>query len=443
MDANAQITPFSHIIAGIDYMGRGAHFRNNLTDRQVKAIKPTERVQRIGDGAGLYLVIDQAGAKGTAAKRWQCRVTVRSFEGGRGQAVVIGLGNVRDVSLAAARERAQLYRTIAREGRDPRTVRVDRDRDGRLVVVDWHPGTTRQTRRNNPTFATAFEEFAEFRRKGLTSEKFAGQWQRDVERHAYPVIADQHVADIGPAEISATLAPIWHDTADTARKVAQRLAGFFEYAIGRDWHGGPNPVPIARAGLGKQSDVVQHRPALNWQDAPAFYRSIDELHCEESTKLALRALMLTAARSIEVRCATWPEIDLQARTWARPAEHMKARRAHVVPVTDGLAVVLEHAAAMFGRRGLIFPGRWPGRPMSDSTLSRTLGRAGHHGKVTVHGMRSTFRVWAGETGADEIAAEHQLAHEVGGKVERAYARSDLLDRRRVLMAAWDAFLTAE
>ncbi|MFY0615476.1 MAG: integrase arm-type DNA-binding domain-containing protein [Hyphomicrobiaceae bacterium] len=409
-------------------MGRGAHFRNRLTASQIRAIKPTEKEQRVGDGAGLYLCVDSISKGGS--KRWAFRCTIADHSTGRGKLKTFGFGHISDVTLAQARERASLYRSLAHEGTDPRSVAIGRDDDGKLAVLDW-------SRRSSPAFAEAFDEFAKFREGRLTSDKFAKQWRRDVERFCLPAFGAKQVPDIDVADVMAALAPAWHNTPDTARKVGQRLGAFFDYALGQSWHRGPNPVPIARASLGKQSDRVKHRPALPWQDVPTLYSSIDDWEIEVTTRLALRAVILTGSRSKEVREATHGEIDRKRKIWTRPAEHMKTRVEHRIPLTPGVAGLIEEAQIRFPESDLIFPGR-SGRVTSDGTLQMALKR--HHGPgVTVAGFRSSFRDWVSENDRDSEAAEQQLAH-VAGKVVRAYARSDLLTRRITLMREWENYV---
>lgn len=419
-------------------MSRGARFRNALTDRRIKALKPGEKSQNIADGGGLYLKIGAVSKGG--GKSWVVRVTVRDKTKPAGQLVQCGLGSVRDLPLAEAREWAQTFRTVALEGRDPRTVKIERDRDGRLRVADWHPAVPlRQGARNNPTFSEAFDQFFEFRSAKLTSEKFARQWRRDVERFAEPVFGDRRVASITSADIVTVLEPIWFSKSDTAGKVFQRLAAFFDYAMSKGWHSGPNPASVAKSGLGRQPERSERRASLHWTLAPSFYQQISSLPASESTRLALRTVILTASRSIEVRLAEWNEIDMDARVWMRPASHMKTREAHAVPITDELAAVFEAAAVLFGREGLLFPGL-KGKALSENTLIMPLKRIEMNKKASVHGFRSTFRSWAQDRRHDFHACELQLAHRVGSEVVRAYARSDLMDIRREVMEAWEAFL---
>lgn len=421
-------------------MARGARFRLALTPTKIKGLKPTDKTQRIADGDGLYLVVAPI-AKG-GGKTWQFRATVRDNMGGRGQLYTRGLGNIRDIPLADAREWSGVMRSVCRQGRSPATVKIDRNRDGKLEVVDWHPNEPQVSNRRNPTFAKAFEAFFAFRRQRLTSEAFEKQWFRDVERLAFPHIGGKPIGAIGHADITTVLEPIWLAKPDTASKVAQRLEGCFEFARAKGWYSSDNPVKTARAGLGVQPDVSENRPAMDWRELPGFWQRIDDLPARLETRMALRALILTASRSKEVRFARFDQLDEKRNAWVRPAELMKTKEPHAVPITPQLAAIFDEARLRFRVKsgGLIFPGTKPRQPMSDSSLSKLMRSAGFQGMATPHGFRSTFRDWAADNGESSDAAERQLAHVLSG-VRSAYERTQLFDARIILMHRWNLFVT--
>jgi integrase len=209
------------------------------------------------------------------------------------------------------------------------------------------------------------------------------------------------------------------------------------FAKSRGWR--TEPVPLAKEitdGLAKQPKSQGFR-AMPYKALPAFMAS--EIDKDDSpARLALLFTILTAARSGEARKATWAEIDLEDRLWRRPADHMKSRKAHDVPLCDAALSILARAKALKDKSGLIFPNS-RGKALSDAALGKMLALAGCGD--TVHGFRSTFRDWAAEKmpTVPYIVAELALAHETGDATERAYLRSDLLDMRRALMAAWGQF----
>ena len=234
------------------------------------------------------------------------------------------------------------------------------------------------------------------------------------------------------------LTPIWHVKAETARAVRQRIRSVLEWAIAMDLRA-DNPCDRVLPVLGPQNDIVTHRLALPHRDVAA---AIETVRASGSTqpavKLAFEFLVLTAARSGEVRLATWDEIDITGRVWTIPAMRMKAKREHRVPLCRRALDILDAARALGDSNPLVFPMR-SGKPISASTLPKMLQ---YHRIVAVaHGFRSSFRDWAAEeTDHPREVIEAALAHVVQNKVEAAYARSDLFERRRRLMDDWAAYV---
>jgi len=372
-----------------------------LTVQKIKALKePGHYV----DGDGLALVIGRRGGKS-----WILRTMVQ------GRRRDIGLGGLSWVTLAEAREKARTLRKIARDGGDPFTARAGDapcpsfEEAARIVHRDHVVGTAK-------------------------NEKHRAQWINTLRDYAFPTIGAKPVRDVDQADMLRVLSPIWTEKPETARRVRQRLRTVIDWARAAGHFEGVNPIEGVEKGLARQRDRVRHHAAMPWEAVPSFLRLLDD---GRVATFALRFLILTAARTGEVIGARWSEIDRGQRLWNVPEGRMKARRAHRVPLTDDAVAVLD------GMRGLdadfIFPGQKRGRPLSNMAMVQVLRRVGRH-DVTVHGFRSSFRDWAEEKGGlPREVAELCLAHEVGNAVERAYRRSDLLDKRRTLMERWARF----
>ena len=360
-----------------------------------------------------------------------------------------GLGGYPAVSLTEARKAAEAYRVALRSGQQPRPTQPK--------------ARQRRAEARSLTVAEAARRVHEAKVRGgrLANPKHSLNWLQVLERHAFPAIGDMPVAQVTKRDVVELLEPIWDRLPDTARRVRQRLRATFTWALGFDLIAGPNPAGEAIEGLiaewGRRPRAV-HYSALDYRDVAAALETIKRSQGMRETWLALRFLILTAARSGEVRGATWSEIDMKARVWTVPAERMKAGKPHRVPLSmqaDVGAVGGQggHTAAPEAPAGLqrwrlrprsmeapinpnelVFPNP-SGRPLSDNALSLRAKKDGL-GYVP-HGFRSSFLDWAAEqSDASREAIEMSLAHIVGGPVERAYFRSDLLEQRRRLLQAW-------
>lgn len=380
-------------------MPREVH--NQLTAAQVAR---TRKPGRFADGNGLYLLIAETGAK-----FWIWRGVVR------GRRRELGLGPVRLYSLAEARETAREYRKMAREGRDPKAERDD-------------------ARRKRMTFREAADRYFKEAIEPAQTPGEATRWRGMINLYAIPKIGTVEVASATPDDVLTVLRPIWLAKPETARRVLARVRHVFDWCAVGGHRTDANPTASVRAALPKHGDRKQHFTALPYADLPALLRRIEA--AKGMGALALRFTILTAARSGEVRGATWAEIDLGAATWAIPGSRMKMGAAHRVPLSAPALAILRHIQPLGG--DLVFPSTKPGRPLSDMTLSAVLRRLDV--PVTVHGFRSTFRDWAEEqTDYAHEVKEQALAHKIGGAVERAYRRTDLFDRRRALMDEWAAY----
>lgn len=379
-------------------------------DKKLTALKVNQATKpgRYADGNGLYLVVEISGAK-----RWLLRLVVN------GRRRDMGLGSARLVPLAEARELALANRKLAREGGDPIAARAA----ARKIV---------------PTFKEAAEKVHAEHKAGWKNGRHVHQWLNTLTEYAFPVIGDLRVNAIATPDILKVLTPIWLTKPETARRVRQRTGTVLDWAKTAGYRVGDNPVAGVQKGLPKQGRGDDHHAALPFAQVPAFVKT---LRADKPTpgKLAFEFLILTATRTSEVLLATWDEVDFDDKLWTIPAARMKAKRIHRVPLSTRACEILETMKATTGRKGYIFPGAKPGKPLSNMAFLQFLRRKKLD--ITAHGFRSSFRDWAAETTsfAREVA-EMSLAHTVANKVEAAYRRGDLLEKRRELMEDWDTFL---
>ena len=362
------------------------------------------------DGGGLWLHVRDTGGQ------WVLRYSVM------GQRREMGLGAVRDVSLKEAREYAERYRRMAREGIDP--------------IRERRQQKTAMLRPDNNLNDIAREAF-ESRKSQLKDDGKAGRWFSPLEIHVLPKLGRMPVEEISARDVKEALAPIWHTKAETARKAANRLQIVIKHAAAMELNVDIGMVDKAKQLLGRPRHTPQNTPSMSWQDAPAFYASLAE---PTITHLALRLLMLTGSRSMPIRFA---HVDqLKNDVWIIPAANMKAmvgkaRDFHIPLSTEALSVW--QTATQFARDGYLFPGTRKG-VISDATMSRLMERRGLEARP--HGFRSTFRTWlTDQTDASYEIGETILAHQVGNAVHRAYQHSDMLEQRRPYMDQWAMYLT--
>ena len=382
----------------------------NLTATKVKAIKEPGRYS---DGRGLLLVV-----RGSGAKSWILRVQVS------GRRHDIGLGSETDVSLSAARERAVETRKAIREGVDPKTLWKN---SGRIQGA-------------SVTFETLATEFHDKHKENWRNAKHREQWISTLREYAFPKIGRKPVDAVASRDIIEVVSPIWHSKPETGRRVLQRILAVLNFAHAMEYRDHEAPARSVRAGLGKQRAKPTHFASVPYAEMPEL---MARLMAKDTTgSLALQFLVLTAARSGEVRHAVWSEIDLEKALWTVPADRMKARVEHQVPLSPEAVAILQRALQLRERKdGLVFPSS-RGGALSDMTLLKAI-RSVSEGSATVHGCRSSFRDWAAErTSYPAAAAEAALAHTIINKAEAAYHRTNYLDARRAMMTDWAAFLSA-
>ena len=372
--------------------------RKKLTDAFVRCV---DRAGKYGDEHGLILRV-----RPTGSKQWIWRGTV----GGR--RVDLGLGGYPYTTLREARERAFECRKASRAGRDPRVLN-----------------------RRCPTFAEAVETvIAMHRPSWRPGGESEANWRRTLSTYAVPRLGQMQVDQITSADIMAVLQPIWNEKAVTARRVRQRIGAVMRWAIAQG-HRPDNPAgdPITAA-LPRNGRQSRHFKALPHREVAAALTTVRESSSAAGVRLSLEFLVLTAARSGEVRGARWEEIDDEAAVWRVPGVRTKTGRSHRVPLSRRALEVLDEARAAGGGDPIFRAVPSRRRPLATGVWRALLRRL--RIDATVHGFRSSFRDWCGETGVPREVAEACLAHAIRNQAEAAYARSDLLERRREVMEAW-------
>ncbi len=364
----------------------------------IKFVTSVSKPGYYGDGVhNLFLKVASGGTKS-----WCVRVQKH------GKVSAFGLGSVRDVTLSAARIAAADLHKNLRAGVDPRRPA------GAL------------------SFGEAADSFIAAHRSSWKHQRQERQWRASLRIHAHAINA-MPLGQIDVGAVLKVLTPLWSKKPAAARELRQRIEAILAWARAQGFTTGDNPaqwrghlehiLPAPSA-----VHATEHHRALPYAEVPEFLRELRTR--EEPSAPALAFLILTAVRSDEVRLATWPEIDLQARTWTIPGERMKLRKPHVVPLSDAAVAILQ---ALPHRTGFLFPGRRG--PVGNSVMFMLTQRL--RPGVTVHGFRSCFCDWAAEVvGAEDYLIESALAHSAGDQVRRAYRRSELIEPRRVLMQRW-------
>ncbi len=382
---------------------RGRHPHNALSPAFVRNVR---EAGRYCDGNGLYLDVRPSGSRG-----WIERLTIR------GRRTELGLGGYPLVSLKEAREKAFANRKLAREGGDPLS--------------------EKRRAESMPTFAGTAHRVWKQLRPGWRSNRHAQVWLNSLERHVFPRIGGMPVSEVTSADVIGILAPMWHGKPALARKLRQRMRAVMEWSVAMGLRQ-DNPCDRVGPVLGVQGNRTQHLQALPHGEVASAIRTVRAAKGRPVVKLAFEFLVLTAARSREVRGAVWREIDGDGAVWTIPAARTKGNREHRVPLSRRALEILEEARGI-GRGGaLVFPGV-RGGPLGRTAIWHLLKAC--KVEAVPHGFRSSFRDWAAEeTDHPREVAEAALAHKVRSQVEAAYRRTDLFERRRRLMDEWSAYL---
>ncbi|OYZ08253.1 MAG: integrase [Novosphingobium sp. 28-62-57] len=398
--------------------------QNALTPLFVKNAKPG----RYADGGGLYLLVKDGGAKS-----WLFRATVA------GKVRDIGLGSAAPgaISLAKARELAREKAQEVASGAIPVSDRKKRVQAAKAAQAEQAKAKT---------FKQLAEAFIDLRETGWRNDKHKAQWRSTLETYAYPVFGNLPVSDVTTDHVLDVLRPIWSAKPETASRVRGRIENIMDAARFQGLRTGDNPARWKGHldfVLPKPNKMARgHHAALPYAELPSFMA--DLAGREALAAKALQFAILTATRSGEVLGATWAEIDLDAAIWTIPADRMKAAKEHRVPLSARAVEILQEVQGLNTldmKSAAVFPGNSGGK-LSGMAMAMLLRRM-ERGDITVHGFRSTFREWAGETTAfAREVVEHALAHQLADKAEAAYQRGSLFPKRVKLMQAWADYCTS-
>lgn len=348
----------------------------------------------------------------TGAKSWVQRITIR------GKRTEMGLGSASLVTLAEARAAALENHRMARADGDPLQAR-------RASVA-------------LPTFEEAARKVHALHLPTWKNKKHGAQFISTLETYAFPTIGQRKVSEVTSADVLTILTPIWTTKAETARRVRQRIGTVMKWCIAQGWRL-DNPAENITQALPKVDVEPEHFASLPYDRVSECIAAVRASEAMVSTKLCFEFGVLTCARSTQLRKAAWEQIDMDAAIWSIPSEGMKGNRPHRVPLSPRALAILAEAKALGDGTGLIFPGAKAGAPLSDGTLRKLIRERGF--EVDIHGFRTSFRTWSQEkTNFPREVLEAAMSHAVGDAVERAYARSDVLERRREVMNAWASFL---
>lgn len=393
-----------------------------LTDTKARSVKPGSAPLAHGGITGLALHPSPS-QKGHG--KWVLRYVSPVTKKRRNA----GLGSYPDISLADAAQRARVMREQIARGQDPLETKV-----------------AEATKPRIPNLREAAEVLHRELAPGWKNAKHSQQWINTLKEYALPVIGSLALDQIQPRHIADALRPIWLSKPETASRVKQRL----HMVMAWGWAHGfctANPVDVVSHLLPQQPGKAvrtQHQPAMPWKDVPSFVAKYLR-NPESVTETALKLLILTATRSGEIRGAAWSEFDLEKAIWTIPAERMKAKQAHRIPLSKQALDIVKRQYGL--HEVLVFPSARDEKVLSDMTLTAFLRRTKATSDVagrsaTAHGFRSSFRDWASEKGYSRDLAERALAHTVQNKVEAAYHRTDLLEQRSLLMQAWANHVTS-
>jgi integrase len=388
-----------------------------MANGNLSAVRVTKLKEQgyYGDGGGLYLQVSPAGTKS-----WIFRFKMN------GKSREMGLGSLATIGLAGARDAAAECRRRVLEGVDPIEARKAVKDQGRLEAA------------KAMTFKACAAAYIDAHRAGWKNAKHASQWENTLATYADPVFGTLPVQSVDTALVMKVLEPVWKTKTETATRLRGRIESILDWAKVRGLRAGENPARWKGhldTLLPARSKVqaVEHHAALPYAETGAFMHLL-----RDETGVGARALeflILTAARTGEVIGATWGEFDLAQNVWTVPAERMKAKREHRVPLSPAAVKVLTAMQAI-RTNDFVFPGGKAGKPLSNMAMLALLKRM-ERADLTAHGFRSTFRDWAAEcTAYPGEVAEAALAHTVGDKVEAAYRRGDLFEKRRRLMNDW-------
>jgi len=380
-----------------------------LTDSQCRNAKPKEKPYKLTDSNGLYLEVRSNGSK-----LWRYRYRINGKEN------LFAVGDYPAIGLAGAR--------------------LARDEARKLVKEGIHPSQQRQTDRLRRSLdaGSTFQAVAEAWIKenaGHWSANYLRQIRQRLAGDAFPYIGALPIKSVSPAHVKDVLKRLEKRGSPASAKLLRTwIGGVFRYAAG-ELLAETDPTWPLRNSI--KVPKAQHIAHLTAKEIPEFLLALDEVQAENATKAAAKLLWLTVVRTVELRCAEWQEIDLEAGLWTVPAERMKMREAHTVPLSTQAVELLRGLHSLTGRGRYVFPGRKDrGQPLTHEAIRDVFNRAGYAGKFTPHGVRGTFSTFFNDAGWDHEVIELCLAHAERNKVRGAYNHAKKLDQRRKLMQRW-------
>ena len=393
-----------------------------ITDTKARNIQPADPAIPHGNITGLALHPSSTKGHGKWVLRYVSPVT--------GKRRNAGLGSYPEVNIAEAGKRASAMRLELGDGRDP-----------------LEEKTKIEERPKIPTFEEAARTLHKDLLAGWKNPKHGQQWINTLIEYVFPKLGGMLLHEIQPGDVAEVLKPIWLTKAETASRVKQRIHVVLAWGWAHG-HCQSNPVDVVGHLLAQQpgkATRTQHHPAMPWREVPEFVQNqLRPGNRPEVSRTLLEFVILTACRSGEARGMTWDEVDFKDKVWSIPAERMKARVSHRIPLSPRAMAILQMQKDQ--HETFVFPSIRDQVELSDMAITSVLRRLKAHsdtpGRIaTAHGFRSSFRDWCSENGYSRDLAERSLAHTIKDKVEAAYHRTDLLEQRRDLMNAWEAFVT--
>jgi integrase len=400
-----------------------------LSDVTIRNAKPRAKPYKLADGGGMYLEVAPSGGKW-----WRLKYRI----GGKEKRLSLGVYPETPLAgrklpdgtvIEGAREKRDNARKLIASGIDPSQHRKDAQAAGRAARANTFEAIAR-----------AWIDHQGDRWEAITKERALASLENDV----FPAIGARPISEIRPTEVTAAIKAIEKRGAgEAASRVLQRVRATFRYAVAHEYIT-VNPMAEIKPGELLKARQVTHRPALALKDLPDFLARLAAYEGDPSTKNALRLLMLSAVRPGELRGALWEEFDLPGKQWRIPAERMKMKEEHIVPLSTQALEILESMRPLSGDDALVFPSPfYPGKPLSENTFNSALARMGYKGSATAHGFRALFSTVANECGWDADVIERQLAHIERNQVRAAYHRAQYLEQRTTLMQWWADFMDAK
>ena len=389
-------------------MGQKLRIKNKLTSL---ALKKITQPGRYSDGNNLYLKVEETGSR-----RWILRLSIN------GKRRDMGLGSFSFINLNDARELAHKYNKLAKSGIDPIQERLKE----KGLSITLKECVYKVYALNKPTWKT---------------ELLGRQWINSFEHHVFPIIGHLSISQISSADIMNVLTPLWNSKHDTAKKLKQRLRVVFKWCRAQGYFTGDNPVELAEMALPRLKLNKNHHKYIPYDQLPDFIRKLKTSTISRSNKLAIEFAILTAGRTSEILKARWDEIDFNNRLWTIPKDRMKANKEHIVPLSDRSIAILKESQKYYPNAKYIFPSDINlDKPLSKNTMLFAIQKR-MNANATTHGMRTSFKVWASEvTNFQNEVSEMALSHSIHNKVEAAYRRGNLLEKRRLLMQCWSDYL---